>query len=166
MKFKKLIKDNTKRISAVILCMILMFTLSITAFAMDGEIGGLDKELLNEYVSDAYVFYNPSNLPIYSPFNKDVLYYDFKWPVPSEETVFQDDEYVAITVDDGSGFYYVYYVVPESFKNNSFTDIILNLFDGSADYPDIYYEFLNANAHLSIITSRLSSSTQQYHPCG
>lgn len=76
MKFKQLLKDNIKRISAVILCMILLFTCSITALAFDGEAPSkiITAADLKEYHEETYVYYNSTDStygqsPIFSPFN-------------------------------------------------------------------------------------------------
>ena len=143
MKFKKFIKDNIKRISSVILCIVLIFSLSITTYAFDGEAGGLDKEILNEYIEDATVFRNNTSfpfgeIPVYSPFNHKTLYYILKWPLTNDGWVVADDEYLAITTFvSGVNHYRTYYLIPEwntELNGNYFFSALHEDFE----FPDLY----------------------------
>ena len=137
MKFKKFIKDNIKRISSVILCIVLIFSLSITTYAFDGEAGGLDKAILEEYISDANVFYNPEELPVYSPFNHTTLYYILKWPLVNSGWEVSTKEYLSVTTMSGDGLYYTYYLIPERNIESMDSFHFSVLFDDFT-FPDFY----------------------------
>lgn len=137
MKFKKFIKDNIKRISSVILCIVLIFSLSITTYAFDGEAGGLDKAILEEYISDANVFYNPEELPVYSPFNHTTLYYILKWPLVNSGWEVSTKEYLSVTTTSSDGLYYTYYLIPERNIESMDSFHFSVLFDDFT-FPDFY----------------------------
>lgn len=152
MKFKQFIKDNIKRISTVILCIVLMFSMTITTLAFDGEsISPIDKELLKEYIPSADVLYNSTGNPIYSPFNLDVLYWTMKIPVVNEGWECSKYEYFALTTGGfGEDISTTYYVVPERIASglaNWFVDFVR----GDNGMPGVY--------NLGLINAKLSQST-------
>lgn len=152
MKFKQFIKDNIKRISSVILCIVLMFSMTITTLAFDGEsISPIDKELLKEYIPSADVLYNSTGNPIYSPFNLDVLYWTMKIPIVNEGWECSKYEYFALTTGGfGEDISTTYYVVPERIASglaNWFVDFVR----GDNGMPGVY--------NLGLINAKLSQST-------
>lgn len=152
-KFKKVIKDNIKRISCVVLSMLLLFTFTITSLAFDGEMdSNIDKQILKKYLSTATVLYNPENLPIYSSFNNQVLdlvsttssYNISGWEL-------SEYEYLAVTQKSGS-VYYVSYIIPQRDTDSPFRDFsleILNPLTSNFDFPDFYESVFNNNFTIS-----------------
>lgn len=161
MKFKQFIKDNIKRISSVILCIVLMFSMTITALAFDGEsISPIDKEVLDEYLSSAEVLYNSSGHPIYSPLNLDVLYWTMKIPIVSEGWECSEYEYFALTTggrnDVASST--TYYIIPERWTSGLLNFTLTLVANGDAGMPGVYNLGLN-NASLTEVDGNSSATT-------
>ena len=127
-----------------------MFSLSITTFALDGEIGGLDKEILKEYIRSSTVLFNPDELPVYSPFNHTTLYYLCKWPVGGTGTEASDTECLSLTYEEG-GLYYTYYIFPERFteETSGFDSLFDRVLYSSFDFPDLYVKMLGDISEVS-----------------
>ena len=161
MKFKQFIKDNIKRISSVILCIVLMFSMTITALAFDGEsISPIDKEVLDEYLSSAEVLYNSSGHPIYSPLNLDVLYWTMKIPIVSEGWECSEYEYFALTTggrNDVSSST-TYYIIPERWTSGLLNFTLTLVANGDAGMPGVYNLGLN-NASLTEVDGNSSATT-------
>ncbi len=167
MKFKKFIKDNIKRISAVILCMILLFTCSITALAFDGEAPSkvLTSNDLLEYHEETYVYYNSHGDPIYSPFNFKVTNSVMSLSTTSggsSGTVSLDtDVYFSISTEYLGSFYGLktYYIIPATLSDynifDAMKDKVLNWTNLKVGWYNIFSLFLEK----SYSTGSSSSNT-------
>ena len=167
-KFKKVIKDNIKRISCVVLSMLLLFTFTITSLAFDGEMeSNIDKEILKKYLGTATVLYNPNDLPVYSPFNKQVL--DLVSTTSSYNVSgweLSEYEYLAVTQKSVTGkapIYYTYYVVPQRDTNSPFKDFslsTLNPLTNGFEFCDFYEYFFNTGFSSTGSSGSISSTAK------
>lgn len=98
MKIKQFIKRNGRRILTSFLCVLLLFSMTLPTLAFDGEVGGpVDKSILEEYHKTADVLFNPQNLPVFSAFNHETLYWLIKWPLQTSSSGFVPDEDASFT---------------------------------------------------------------------
>lgn len=125
---------------SIIFSMILLFSMTIPALAFDGEIGSpVDKEMLESYLPKCDVLFNPSDLPLYSPFNHETLYWTLKWPIAADTDDTANfhavsDEYLAITTESG-GIYTTYYLIPAT-QSGALHEFFHAVF--SCSFSDLY----------------------------
>lgn len=169
MKFKKLIKDNIKRISAVILCMILIFTCTITAFAFDGEAPSkiITADDLKEYHDKTILYFNSDSTtygvsPIYSPFNLKTMDAVMSISASSSDGsstyTLNPDFYFAVSTSNLSvGYLKTYYVIPSVPEIENFWDFIKEFFGN--DYNNFAGLFYRIMAYCYSNTSSVSINT-------
>ena len=118
--------------------MFLIFSLSITAFALDGEAPTyIDKASIAEYTKQSTVVYNPRNLDVFAPFGYDVLYKIFKCSL-STDVEYSSTEYFHIMYDTGDT-YTSYFIVPLEYESFGIGDWLMNY---AANTPKFYTSFL------------------------
>jgi len=139
-KIKKKSKDFMKKASCIILTFLLLLSSCITTtFALDGEVGGIPKDFLTEYIKSVDVLYNPNDYKVYSCFNHEALYWLIKWPVPaSEDWTVSESEYLSVMTEDSTGVRTLYFLIPE--RNDSYFANLSSaiVFKGGINFPDVY----------------------------